>query len=134
MENNTQKNNSGFFEGILILLVVLALFVSGSVLGKFGSNREAEVEEDTQVEDVVVTPTTEPTTQPTTAPTTQPSTEAPTSGSDSTADTTAPAATDPTEAPSSGERSKAEIIALFIESANKVKTDATKVVKNYEDR
>lgn len=32
------------------------------------------------------------------------------------------------------EMSTAEIIALFNESANKIKTDATKVTKNYEDR
>lgn len=38
-----------------------------------------------------------------------------------------------TPAPS-GEMSTAEIVKLFNESANKVKTDATKVVKNYEDR
>lgn len=38
-----------------------------------------------------------------------------------------------TPAPSD-EMSTAEIVKLFNESANKVKTDATKVVKNYEDR
>ena len=131
MENNTNKNFSGFLEGVLIIFVVLALFVSGNLLGKLGNNRDAEAKDSTQVTDVVVTPTTDPTTQPTTAPTTQPTTQAPTSGADSTDDTTAPAATEPTDAPS-GEMSKAEIIALFNESANKIKTEATKVVRNHE--
>lgn len=134
MENNTNKNFSGFFEGLIILVVVLALFVTGSILGKFGSNREAEVDNDeTRVETVIVNPTTEPSTQPTTV-TTQPSTQASAVTEDEAADITITPVTDPTEATSSGEMSKAEIIALFNESANKVKTDATKVVKNYEDR
>lgn len=130
MENN--KNSSGFFEIVVIILVVLALFASGNLLGKLGSNRqEADTTEDTKVTDVVVTPTTEATTQPTTAPTTAPTTQAPADNTDDTADTTAAPVEDATEAPS-GEMSKAEIIALFNESANKIKTEATKVVRNHE--
>lgn len=130
MEN--KKNSSGFFEIVVVILVVLALFVSGNLLGKLGSNRqEADTTEDTNVTDVVVNPTTEATTQPTTAPTTAPTTQAPADNAGDSADTTEAPAEDATEAPS-GEMSKAEIIALFNESANKVKTEATKVVRNHE--
>ena len=130
MEN--KKNSSGFFEIVVVILVVLALFVSGNLLGKLGSNRqEADTTEDTNVTDVVVNPTTEATTQPTTAPTTAPTTQAPADNAGDSADTTEAPAEDATEAPS-GEMSKAEIIALFNESANKIKTEATKVVRNHE--
>lgn len=131
MEN--KKNSSGFFEVVVVILVVLALFVSGNLLGKLGSNRqEADTTEDTNVTDVVVNPTTEATTQPTTAPTTAPTTQAPADNAGDSADTTEAPAVDATEAPASGEMSKAEIIALFNESANKIKTEATKVVRNHE--
>ena len=131
MEN--KKNSSGFFEIVVVILVVLALFVSGNLLGKLGSNRqEADTTEDTNVTDVVVNPTTEATTQPTTAPTTAPTTQAPADNAGDSADTTEAPAVDATEAPASGEMSKAEIITLFNESANKIKTEATKVVRNHE--
>ena len=131
MENN--KNTSEFYQVIVIILVVLALFVSGNLLGKLGSNRGADATEDTTVTDVVVNPTTEATTQPTTAPTTAPTTQAPAADStDDATDMTAETIVDATEAPASGEMSKAEIIALFNESANKIKTEATKVVRNHE--
>ena len=131
MEN--KKKSSGFFEIVVVILVVLALFVSGNLLGKLGSNRqEADTTEDTNVTDVVVNPTTEATTQPTTAPTTAPTTQAPADNAGDSADTTEAPAVDATEAPASGEMSKAEIIALFNESANKIKTEATKVVRNHE--
>ena len=131
MEN--KKNSSGFFEIVVVILVVLALFVSGNLLGKLGNNRqEADTTEDTNVTDVVVNPTTEATTQPTTAPTTAPTTQAPADNAGDSADTTEAPAVDATEAPASGEMSKAEIIALFNESANKIKTEATKVVRNHE--
>lgn len=74
---------------------------------------------------------------PTPAPQTPaPEAPAPENESDKAEDATdAPSdeSTESTDAPS-GEMSTAEIVALFNESANKVKTDATKVVKNYEDR
>ncbi len=131
MEN--KKNTSDFFQVVVVILVVLALFVSGNLLGKLGNNRGADAVEDTKVTDVVVTPTTEATTQPTTAPTTAPTTQAPSADStDDATDMTVEPVVDATEAPASGEMSKAEIIALFNESANKIKTEATKVVRNHE--
>lgn len=129
MENNEIKNPSPLTQGIVIALVILVLFFSGNFLGALGGRPDSDVTEDTQAEEVIADATTEPTTQPTTAPTTQPTTQAPTDSADTTEPTSAPVADAP-----SGEMTKAEIIALFNESANKVKTDATKVVKNYEYR
>jgi hypothetical protein len=126
METTENKIPSALTQGIVIALVILVLFFSGNLLGSLGAKPATDAEEDTNVEDVVATDA--PATQPTTAPTTQPATQAPTAAPDTNEPATdAPAA----EAPS-GEMSKAEIIALFNESANKVKTEATKVVKNYE--
>ena len=130
MENNANKTPSTLTQGIAIGLVILVLFFSGNLLGTLGAKPNIDTNEDTQTEDVIAstdavvqpsveTPTTQPETQPTAAPDTNEPTSAP--------DVDAPA----TQAPS-GEMSKAEIIALFNESANKVKTEATKVVKNYE--
>lgn len=130
MENKTNKIPLNFGELLLVIFVVFALFFSGTFLGMLGGNRDTDTAEDTTTEDVAADATTQPTTQPTTAPTTQPTT-APTTAPADTADTTAPAV-DATQAPSSGEMSKAEIIALFNESANRIKTEATKVVRNYE--
>ena len=127
MENTPNKESSALFQGILIAVVVIALFFSGNLLGKLGADPAADKEEDTQVEDVVAS-TSESTTVPTTAPTTQPTTQATPDVSEDANQTTAPS----NDTASSGEMSKAEIIALFNESANKVKTEATKVVKNYE--
>ena len=127
MENNANKTPSALTQGIAIALVILVLFFSGNLLGTLGAKPNFDTNNDTDVEDVVATDA--PTTQATTQPTTQPSTQAPTQAP---ADTNEPATDAPaTEAPS-GEMTKAEIIALFNESANRVKTEATKVVKNYE--
>lgn len=128
MENNTNKKTSALTEGIAIALVLFILFFSGNLLGTLGAKPNLDATEDTQAEDVIADATTESTTQPTTAPTTQPSTQAPTA----TPDANEPATEAPVADAPSGEMSKAEIIALFNESANKVKTEATKVVKNYE--
>ena len=132
MDNNVKKEVSPAIQGIVIALVVLVLFFSGNLLGTLGASPAAEAEEDTQAEEVIASTsesTTQPTTAPTTAPTTQPTTQTNTDSTPTPEQTTAPSE----EAPS-GEMSKAEIIALFNESANKIKTEATKVIKNYEDR
>ena len=133
MENNANKTPSALTEGIAIALVLLILFFSDNFLGMLGAKPAIDTDEDAQVEDVIAT--TDATTQaPVETPTTQPTTQAPTAPADTNEPTSAPANDAPaTEAPS-GEMSKAEIIALFNESANKVKTDATKIVKNYEYR
>ena len=74
-----------------------------------------------------------PTAAPTAAPTTTPTT-ASNSGTVTTtkapAPTTAPTTTKPVQKTPS---TKAEILALFTKSANKIKTSAKKVTRNYED-
>ncbi len=137
MENNS--NNSWSFlkddvmQALAIALVIVFLFSSGNILGSLLNvkTQSEDVGADTEIS------TTAPTTQPTTAPTTQPTT-APTTAAPSGDDTTTTAApsgdTTTTAAPSNGApQSKAEIIAYFNESADKIKTDATKAVRNYED-
>lgn len=127
MDNTPNKESSALAQGILIALVVIALFFSGNLLGKLGADPAADNAETSQTQDVVAS-TTQPTTQPTTAPTTQPTTQATPDSFEDAAPTEAPTE----DAAPSGEMSKAEIITLFNESANRVKTEATKVVKNYE--
>lgn len=127
MENNANKTPSALTQGIAIALVILVLFFSGNLLGTLGAKPNFEADEDTNVEDVVATDA--PTQAPTQAPVTQaPVTQAPTAAPDA----DVPATDAPSADAPSGEMSKAEIIALFNESANRVKTEATKVVKNYE--
>ena len=133
MENNSNKSWSflkdDVIQALAIALVVIFLFSTGHLLGSL-----MNVKTETEPAGSEVTTTAPTTTAPTTAAptTTAPTTAAPTdapSGGDTTAPTQAP-----TDAPSTGApQSKAEIIAYFNESADKVKTEATKVVRNYED-
>ncbi len=129
MENKEIKNPSPITQGIIIALVILVLFFSGNFLGALGGRPDSDATEDTQAEEVI---------QSTEAPVTQaPVTQAPVTQTPTQAPTQAPDANEPaTDAPvadaPSGEMSKAEIITMFNESANRVKTEATKVVKNYE--
>ncbi len=134
------ENNKAFgflseeaVKAVSIALVIILLFSSGTFLGKVigNGNDEVEANQDTVVSSTAqVTTTTQPTVTTTVPPettTTAPATEQ--------AETTAPAANDTTAtAASTAPSTTAEIIAYFNETANKVKTDATKVVKNYEDR
>ena len=109
-------------KGIAIALSIVMLFTGGYF---FGSITSPAVNEEAPVVNAPATtaPTTAPTTQPTTAPTTQ----APVENNGSEEATTAPQA-------SNGEKTAAEILKLYNHSANKVKTNATQVVKNYEYR
>ena len=109
-------------KGIAIALSIVMLFAGGYF---FGSITSPAVNEEAPAVNAPATtaPTTAPTTQPTTAPTTQ----APVENNGSEEATTAPQA-------SNGEKTAAEILKLYNDSANKVKTNATQVVKNYEYR
>ena len=145
MENNEIKKPSPLTQGIVIALVILVIFFSGNLLGTLSGKPDSDAAEDTQAEEVIQSteaPSTQATTQApaTQAPVTQapsadvPTTQAPAADAPT---TQAPDANEPaTDAPvadaPSGEMSKAEIIAMFNESADKVKTEATNVVKNYE--
>ncbi len=140
-ENKNIAPEESFFtddivKGLLIVVGFMGLFVL--IFNIFGS-KEAP-----QTEPAVTSAVIEQTVADTQIPTV-PSTVAPTAAPETTAavqeSTTAPAVnenpapSEPSAAPApSGQMSKAEIIALFNESANKVKTDAIKVVKNFEHR
>lgn len=111
-------------KGIAIALSIVMLFTGGYFFGSI-SSPNAATEEAPVVNTTAAT--TQATTAPTTQPTTAPTTQAPNENNGSEEATTAPQA-------SSGEKTKAEIVQLYNESANKVKTNATQVVKNYEYR
>lgn len=114
-------------KGLLIVVGFIGIFVLGFNL--FGSKETPQTE--IAQTSVAVQQTVATTQAPTVAPTTAApviTTTAPTVSGEAT--TAAPSVT---SAPS-GQMTTAEIIALFNESANKVKTDAVKVVKNFENR
>ncbi len=121
--------------GISIALAIILLFSLGNIAGSLTNINATPVEEagaaveDTASSDAPATdaPTTAPTEAPTAAPTTQP-TVADSQPNDTA--TSAPAAQTPsTGAPATTE----EIVALFNESANKIKTTAKKATRNYQD-
>ncbi len=128
--------------GLTIAFAAIFIFSLGNFAGSL-TNITAVPEEGAGVVESVEDTTAAPVTvAPTTAaPVTQaPTTAAPVTQAPATeATTTAAPATDavqPTEpaAPSTGAPStKGEIIALFNESANKIKTNATKATRNYQD-
>ena len=137
-----------FKKGISIAIVAILVFASGNAIGSFSNvkitQNDATTVEQTQQQEQSEEAATVPDTTVTEAPSTEvPATQAPatTAPADTQAptDTQTPAASDPSAAPvqpapSGVPTTPAEIIALFNESANKVKTDATKVVKNFEKR
>ena len=123
-ENVTDSLGDELIKGIAIALCIIMLFSSGFFFGTITSPKAAE---DTAVNATEAPQTTQATTAPTTQPTTAPTTQAPAENNGGETATTAPQA-------SSGEKTTAEIIQLYNDSANKVKTSATQVVKNYEYR
>ncbi len=121
--------------GLSIALAIILLFSMGNIAGSLTNINATPVDEAGEaVENTVATdaPTEAPTAAPTTqAPTAAPTTQAPVADSQP-ADTatSAPAA----QTPSSGAPATTEeIVALFNESANKVKTNAKKATRNYQD-
>ena len=156
------NSNNGFDptlkKAIAIALTVIFVFCTGYVIGMTGnihvSNESAPVVEPSAVEvDATADPTSEAPTDATFPP--EPITEAPTELSTDALPTAAPTTT-PTTASNSGTvtttkapaptaaptttkpvqktpSTKAEILALFTKSANKIKTSAKKVTRNYED-
>ena len=123
-ENLTDSLGDELIKGIAIALCIIMLFSGGFFFGTITSPKAAE---DTAVNATEAPQTTQATTAPTTQPTTAPTTQAPAENNGGETATTAPQA-------SNGEKTTAEIIQLYNDSANKVKTSATQVVKNYEYR
>lgn len=136
--------DSALMKGLCIALAIVILFSSGYTIGAFNS-RTATVsnsEEDTTSAAPVTTAAPAPSAPATTAapapsetqapaPSDNPSGSAQTTSAPAASETQAPASTDK---PSAGApQTKAEILATFTESANKIKTNAKKVTRNYED-
>ncbi len=121
--------------GLSIALAIILVFSMGNIAGSLTNINATPVDEaGAAVENTVATdaPTEAPTAAPTTqAPTAAPTTQTPVADTQSTAaPTDAPVAQTPsTGAPATTE----EIVALFNESANKVKTTAKKATRNYQD-
>lgn len=124
--------------GLSIALAIIFVFSLGNIAGSITNINATPVGELAEA-----VQTTQATTAPTTAPTTAaPSTTVPTT---STPTTAAPEASQPSSeavtttavqqaAPSlSTPTAKGEILALFNESANKIKTSATKATRNYQN-
>lgn len=121
-------------KGLLIAVVIVILFACGYSFGAVTDtpDKEAAATQGTSTAQTVAA-TTAPTAAPTTqAPVVTPTTQAPTAAPEGETTVATTAAADVT--PGAQEKTTGEIIALFNESANKVKTEAVKVVKNFENR
>ena len=122
-------------KAICIALVLILVFGSGNFLGSLTNISQAPASSDTQP---VVATTDAPAQETTAAPVE--TTAAPAETTAAPADTTAApaetttAAADTTAAPSTGSYSTPEeIVALFNESAGKIKTTAVRATRNYQD-
>ena len=128
-EDKNPKNNT-LVQGIKIALILIALFALGNLIGSLTNIQRIENFETVTDQNLTTIQTTLPsttilpteeitteitTTETTTVPTTQVTTTAVTTTEDAAAD------------------SKEEIVSLFNESANKVKKNAKKVIRNYEN-
>lgn len=122
-------------KGLIIALVIVLLFSSGNFLGSLMSSGKAIEKASSDVASAVSTQpatTTQPaaTEPPATQPAASESTAPAADSSAPAADSTAPANNNAsTGAPST----TADIVKLFNESANKIKTNASKVTRNYQD-
>ncbi len=121
-------------KGLIIALVIILLFGSGNFLGGIFSKKTQVTTDSSTTAPQTQAPTQAPATQ---APATQEQTTAAPAGEQTTAasasagDSTTAA---PADQPSTGApTSKADIVKLFNESANKIKTSATKVTRNWQD-
>ncbi len=121
-------------KGLIIALVIILLFGSGNFLGGVFSKKTQVTSDSSTTAPQTQAPTQAPATQ---APATQEQTTAAPAGEQTTA-ASASAGDSTTAAPadqsSTGARmSKADIVKLFNESANKIKTGASKVTRNWQD-
>lgn len=121
-------------KGLIIALVIILLFGSGNFLGGVFSKKTQVTSDSSTTAPQTQAPTQAPATQApatqeqtTAAPAGEQTTAAPASAGDST--TAAPADQSSTGA----SMSKADIVKLFNESANKIKTGASKVTRNWQD-
>lgn len=121
-------------KGLIIALVIILLFGSGNFLGGVFSKKTQVTSDSSTTAPQTQAPTQAPATQ---APATQEQTTAAPAGEQTTA--ASASAGDSTTAAPAGQSStgasmsKADIVKLFNESANKIKTGASKVTRNWQD-
>ena len=140
-DNSNQLNFSDIMKGVAIAMCLIILLGAGYVTGvvvspnnslDVGGDGAFTVQNAENIKEVDIKPIT-PGNDVTT-------TVAPTTQAQPQQDTTAPKAEEnnngdaTTNAPASTEKTTEEIVAIFNESANRIKGEATKVVKNYEYR
>lgn len=125
-------------KGLIIVLAIVILFSSGNFLGSLmSSGKAAEADSTTASQSSTAAPTPStaapaPSESTTAAP--APSESAASAPASSDGTTAAPAQSKPADSTPAGSPStKAEIIKLYNESANKIKTSASKVTRNFED-
>lgn len=121
-------------KGLIIALVIILLFGSGNFLGGVFSKKTQVTSDSSTTAPQTQAPTQAPATQ---APATQEQTTAAPAGEQTTA-ASASAGDSTTAAPADqsstgASMSKADIVKLFNESANKIKTGASKVTRNWQD-
>ncbi len=139
-KDKTQGEKSSFDpeikKGLIIVLAIVLLFSSGNFLGSLMSAEKAistttsAATTKAATPAVSQTPTPAPAQSTTAAPAASEST--PAAPADSTTAAPAGSKTD-NNAPAGAPSSPAEIIKLYNESANKIKTNASKVTRNFED-
>lgn len=118
--------------GIVGTLAAIFLFTLGYCCGAFTNIATVVDKPGAAVQSVQPSQTQTP--APTQAPTQTPSQSEPSSSDDTTVPTgDSSSQPEDNQGASSGEKTKAEIVALFNESANKIKTNAKSVTRNYED-
>lgn len=125
-QNTQAKENSVLSLAVKGIALIVGLFILGNVIGSLTNIQRVNnfvTENNVSTTESTTESTTAPslpteTTQTTTIPTTteKPTTTKPTTTEDTTPDT------------------KEEIVELFNESANRIKTHSKKVIRNYEDR
>lgn len=131
MDNNSQqKENNALSTALKGIALILGMFILGNIIGSLTNIKRVDsfetVNNQTTITDSTVITTLPTTTQPSTEQTT---TETTTTTQPTTATVTTTAVT--TTEGTTADR-KSEIVALFNESANKVKKNAKKVIRNYE--
>ena len=125
-----------FTKGLCIALSIILLFSAGNFVGLLTSVNTQSIEEIQSTDSAVpVQATVQQTTQQVTVTTTAVQTTTLPQVSETTVPNEAavPSETTTTAPASTAPQTKAEIVAYFNECSDKVKTDATKVVRNYTD-
>jgi hypothetical protein len=130
LDNLTKKDEQKNIGSIAVkgIALIIGLFILGNIIG---SLTNIQYENTLHTENSTTLPTANDTTLPLT---TEPSTTETTTRASTTETTTAPTTTQVPTTKDTVHDTKDEIVELFNDSINKVKPEAKKVIRNYEDR